>query len=147
MFGNTAQTDVLDPPRSASLRIVLSAQAIGELTVLCYPADSSELARRELAGFLFGKVAVGSILVETVRQLPSEDESSIFDAFTAKQFDETLRSGREDRSLDTLQLLGWYRFHPAGDLRLEPQETMFHEKFFRGHEQIGVIVRPEEPAV
>jgi hypothetical protein len=144
MFGNTAQTHVLDPPQSTSLRIVLSAQAIGELTALCYPVDSTEPRKRELAGFLFGTVADGSVLIETVRQLPSEGGSSVFDRFSLKQFEEIMRSSRADPSLDPMQLLGWYRFHPAGDFRLEPLETAFHEKFFPRHEQVGLILRQEE---
>jgi hypothetical protein len=145
MFGNTAQTQILDSPQPLSLRIVFSAQAIGELAALCYPGASSEMPKRELAGFLFGTSAEGSVVVETVRQLPSEGESAIFNGFTNKQFEEILRSGRADAALESLHLVGWYRFHLRGDLRLDPVEIGFHEKFFPGHEQIGLIIRPEDP--
>lgn len=145
MFGNTAQTQILDTPQPLSLRIVFSAQAIGELTALCYPGASLELPKRELAGFLFGNVAEGSVIVETVRQLPSEGEAAIFNGITSKQFEEILRSGHADPGLESLHLVGWYRFHLKGDLRLDPVEIGFHEKFFPGHEQIGLIIRPEEP--
>lgn len=146
MFGNTAQTQILDTPQPLSLRIVFSAQAIGELSALCYPGASLELPKRELAGFLFGTMKDGAVVVETVRQLPSEGESAIFNGFTNKQFEEILRSGRADPALESLQLVGWYRFHLKGDFRLDPVEIGFHEKFFPGHEQIGLIIRPEEPS-
>ena len=89
-------------------------------------------------------IAHGSVLIETVRQLPSEGGSSVFDGFSPKQFEEIMRSGRADSSLDSMQLLGWYRFHRTGELRLEPLETAFHEKFFPRHEQVGLILRPED---
>lgn len=145
MFGNTAQTQIFDAPQPLSLRIVFSAQAIGEITALCYPGTSLEMPKRELAGFLFGSVKEGSLVVETVRQLPSEGDSTIFNGFTSRQFDEILRSGHADPALESLRLIGWYRFHLKGDLRLDPVEIGFHEKFFPAHEQIGLIIRPEEP--
>jgi hypothetical protein len=145
MFGNTAQTQILDTPQPLSLRIVFSAQAIGELTALCYPGASLEMPKRELAGFLFGSISDGSAVVETVRQLPSDGESAIFNRFTNKQFEEILRSGQADPTLESLHLIGWYRFHLKGDLRLDPVEIGFHEKFFPRHEQIGLLLRPEEP--
>jgi hypothetical protein len=146
MFGNAAQSEVLDSPQFVPLRIVLSAQAIGELTALACPADPAEYRRRELAGFLFGRVFEAGVHVETVRQLPSENGSLIFERFTKKQFDGILRSSQADESLTGLAIVGWYRFHPARDLRLEPAEIDFHEKFFPNHEHIGLILRPDEPS-
>lgn len=145
MFGNAAQSEIADQPQFVSLRIVLSAQAIGELTALSYPAQPIEYGKRELAGFLFGKVSPGCVQIETVRQLPSENGSLIFERFTQKQFGEILRVSQADKSLAGLAIMGWYRFHPARDLRLEPAEIDFHEKFFANHEHIGLILRPDEP--
>lgn len=146
MFGNAAHSELVDqPPHFVSLRIVLSAQAIGELTALSYPADPAEYQNRELAGFLFGKVSLSCVQIETVRQLPSESGSLIFDRFTKRQFDEIVRSTQADQSLAGLAIVGWYRFHPARDLRLEPAEIDFHEKFFPNHDHVGVILRPDEP--
>ncbi|MFZ0589594.1 MAG: hypothetical protein WAM39_03870 [Bryobacteraceae bacterium] len=146
MFGNAAHSEVLEQPQFVSLKIVLSAQAIGELTALSYPAHPLEFGKRELAGFLFGKVSQRCVQVETVRQLPSETGSLIFERFTNKEFGEILRASQADESLAGLAIVGWYRFHPARDLRLEPAEIDFHEKFFPNHEHVGLILRPDEPS-
>jgi hypothetical protein len=145
MFGNAA-SELLDEPQFVSLKIVLSAQAIGELTALSYPAEPLEFGKRELAGFLFGKLSQGCVHIETVRQLPSESGGLIFERFTQKQFSEILRVSQADESLAGLAIMGWYRFHPARDLRLEPAEIDFHEKFFPNPEHVGLILRPDEPS-
>src|SRR5206468_3934178 len=65
---------------------------------------------------------------------------ALFERLSPDQFESVLEAVRRDPSLESLQLLGWYRFHTGADLQLQPSEIEFHQRFFPARDDLAVVL-------
>jgi hypothetical protein len=122
-----------------SLGITFAAQSIDEVTVLAHTPEP-EVANSDLVGLLFGTIEQGSIRIETIRQLSGKEPVALFEQLSPDQFESVLEAVRRDPSLESLQLVGWYRFHTGADLQLQPSEIEFHQRFFPARNDLAVVL-------
>ncbi len=54
----------------------------------------------------------------------------------------TLENAKNDASLKSMEVLGWFRSRSKGEPDLEEHDIKFHEKFFDRHSQFVMIIRP-----
>ena len=142
MLANDVLTPVPFSSAQLSVKLKLQSQTVVELTTLAHAAETVE-SGSELVGLLFGTFANCLVEVHTVRQLPVQSPTHVFERFTQKHFDTILMAAALDPVLAPLQLVGWYRFHLNGDTRLLPFEIRFHENFFPRHEHVALILTPD----
>ncbi len=143
MLRQEAFSPVLEIAAEPLVRLRFSAQAVGEFVALTENFGVESFCP-DLAGFLFGTAGEDFVQVETVRQFPKTDTALAFTKFTRKQFEELIEASRLDPALEPLQLVGWYRLHGDGDLRLQSQEVWFHERFFKKQQDLALVFGPKK---
>lgn len=99
----------------------------------------------DVGGVFYGTRDGESIQVATWRPIPrGKDATSHFylDSKDEQLFAKVLKAANSDSNLDGLELVGWFRSRTKGGLELDPQDLVFHEKFFESPSQFAMVIRP-----
>jgi len=98
----------------------------------------------DVGGVLFGTRNGDVIEILTWRQiLRGRDATSHFYLNSKEEqgLSKLLKTSKADRSLDSMDALGWFRSKSNGEAKMEEHDLRFHEKFFEGSAQFAMIVR------
>lgn len=99
----------------------------------------------EVGGVLFGTHVDGRVRIAAHRPLECEHAEGPSFALSVKDRDRLtvlLRAHHTDPELRGLVPVGWYHSHTRSGIFLSPQDLQIHDRYFREHWQVALVLRP-----